>query len=230
MVALAGQLGLEIILGAFLAGALVGVLDRDTASHPTFRRKLEAIGYGFCIPVFFVASGARLDLQGLVAEPAALLRVPAFLLALLLARGLPALLYRNRTGWRGAVAAGLLQATSLPFLVTAGAIGIATGTISPVTAAALTCAGLVSVMIFPTLALVLLRPAGRGPGAGSAPADHDRARREVLQAASVRSDDQRRQRQADQQSPEHGPRQAERLPIEPDDADPADQLADAAPG
>src|ERR687894_619234 len=117
-VALAEGFGLELILGAFLAGALVGLLDRDTSSHPHFRTKLEALGYGFLIPVFFVSSGIRLDLQGLIAEPSALLRVPVLLAALLLVRGVPALLYAPTLGRSHAVAAGLLQATSLPFLVT----------------------------------------------------------------------------------------------------------------
>ena len=75
-VALAAKLGLETILGAFLAGAVVGLVDKDTSSHPHFRTKLEALGYGFLIPVFFVASGLRLDLAGLVDDPSALARVP----------------------------------------------------------------------------------------------------------------------------------------------------------
>jgi Kef-type K+ transport system membrane component KefB len=91
-VAIAERFGLETILGAFLAGVLVSLVDRDSASHPHFRTKLEAVGYGFLVPVFFVTSGVRLDLQGLVGQPSALLRVPVFLLALLLIRGLPALL------------------------------------------------------------------------------------------------------------------------------------------
>src|SRR5207248_3415935 len=89
-VALAEAFGLESILGAFLAGAVVGLLDRDTTSHPRFRIKLEAIGYGFLVPVFFVTSGLRLDLTGLLASPAAWARGPLFLAALLLARGIPA--------------------------------------------------------------------------------------------------------------------------------------------
>ena len=92
-VALAERFGLETILGAFLAGAVVSLLDRDSATHPHFRIKLEAIGYGFLVPVFFVARGVQLDLHGLFAEPSALLRVPVFLPALLMVRGLPALLY-----------------------------------------------------------------------------------------------------------------------------------------
>ena len=161
-VALAEGFGLETILGAFLAGALLGLIDRDTSSHPHFRTKLEAIGYGFLIPVFFVASGVRLDLQGLIAEPGALLRVPVLLVALLLVRGLPALLYAGTLGWPKAVAAGLLQATSLPFLVTAATIGMEVGTISPTTGAALVCAGLLSVVLFPSLAVSRLRDSSSG--------------------------------------------------------------------
>ncbi|MGA9101032.1 cation:proton antiporter [Aeromicrobium sp.] len=156
-VALAEQFGLESILGAFMAGAVVGLVDRDSASHPHFRTKLEAIGYGFLIPVFFVSSGLRLDLSGLMENPSALARVPVFVVALLVVRGLPALLFSRFLDHRSVVAAGLLQATSLPFVVTATQIGVLTGLISGVTAAALVCAGLLSVVAFPVLALGLLR-------------------------------------------------------------------------
>ena len=156
-VALAERLGLETILGAFIAGALLSLVDRDTSTHPNFRLKLEAIGYGFVVPVFFVASGLRFDLDSLLASPSAFARVPLFLLALLLVRGTPALLYRKRIGTRGAVAAGLLQATSLPFIVTATEIGLLLHLITPVNGAALISAGLLSVVIFPLVALGLLR-------------------------------------------------------------------------
>ena len=126
-VALAEQFGLESILGAFMAGAVVGLVDRDSASHPNFRVKLEAIGYGFLIPVFFVTSGLRLDLSGLLENPSALARVPVFAVALLLVRGLPALLFGRLFDRRAVLAAGLLQATSLPFIVTATQIGVLTG-------------------------------------------------------------------------------------------------------
>jgi Kef-type K+ transport system membrane component KefB len=182
-VALAERLGLETILGAFLAGALVGLIDRDTASHPQFRAKLEAIGYGFLIPVFFVSSGIRLDLRGLFAEPSALLQVPVFLLALLVVRGVPAVLYRRSLGTAGAVAAGLLQATSLPFLVTAAQIATVTGRLSSTTAAALVCAGLLSVLIFPAAALgILSRPA-----APSAAVPDQRAGEETGRSSQTRS-------------------------------------------
>src|SRR5437764_3165244 len=164
---LAERFGLESILGAFLAGAVVSLVDRDSSSHPHFRTKLEAIGYGFVVPVFFVSSGVRLDLTGLLAHPSALARVPLFLVALLVARGVPALLGLRSQGWRATVAIGLLQATSLPFIVTATQIGTTLGKISPVTGAALVCAGLLSVLIFPLVALGLLRgqpPAQRPAG------------------------------------------------------------------
>jgi len=165
-VAVAQEIGLEAILGAFLAGAVLSAADRGARSHPHFRLKLEAIGFGFLVPVFFVASGIRFDLGALTDSPAAIARVPLFLLALLLVRGLPAALYVRRAGRRPAVAAGLLQATSLPFLVTAVQIGLATDTIGAATGAALVFAGLLSVVLFPVTALALLgRPAPTPEGA-----------------------------------------------------------------
>jgi Kef-type K+ transport system membrane component KefB len=161
-VALAEGLGLETILGAFLAGAILNLVDRDAMSHPHFRLKLEAIGYGFLVPVFFVTSGLRFDLQALLASPSAFLRVPLFLLALLVVRGVPAVLYIRTVGRRATLAAALLQATSLPFLVTVTQLGVLLGQITPVTGAALVSAGLVSVVAFPPLALGLLRGGGDG--------------------------------------------------------------------
>jgi Kef-type K+ transport system membrane component KefB len=160
LVVLAEHFGLEAILGAFLAGAVVGAVDRDAAmTHPHFRLKLEAIGYGFLVPVFFVASGIAFDLHALTGEPATLTLVPVFLAALVVARGVPALVYRPLVGTRGAAAAGLLQATSLPFIVTATQIGVDIGALDRSTAAAFVAAGLASALVFPAVALALLRSA-----------------------------------------------------------------------
>jgi Kef-type K+ transport system membrane component KefB len=156
-VALASQLGLEVILGAFIAGALLTLVDRDRAmTHPQFRGKLEAIGFGVFIPVFFVTSGVNYDLSALTASATTLLRVPIFLAALVLARGLPALLYRGLVPGRQVLVAGLMQATSLPFIVAGTAIGRELGVVSAASAAALVAAGLVSVLVFPALSLSLL--------------------------------------------------------------------------
>ena len=119
-VVLAEQLELEAILGAFFAGAIIKLVDRDrTMTHPQFRAKLEAVGYGVFVPFFFVATGVRLDLEALFASGEAIARVPIFLGALLVARGLPALVYRPLATPTQTAAAALLQATSLSFLVVA---------------------------------------------------------------------------------------------------------------
>jgi Kef-type K+ transport system membrane component KefB len=170
-VAVAEQLGLEVILGAFLAGVVVSVVDRDEGmTHPLFRIKLEAIGFGVFIPIFFVSSGMAIDVGALIADPATLILVPLFLGALLAVRGLPAILYRGALGGRRAAAAGLLQATSLPFIVAATQIGTELGVLRPATSAALVAAGLLSVLVFPVSALVLMRRHATLAGAPPSPA------------------------------------------------------------
>ena len=168
----AQRLGLEVILGAFLAGVIVKIADRDVAeTHPEFPVKLQALGYGFFIPFFFVVSGVRFDLAALTSDAGALARVPLFLLALVLARGLPALLYRSRIGPRRTLVAALLQATSLPFIVAAAQIGMELGQLDQATGAALVAAGLLTVLLFPLAAVSVLRGApASGPGTPRAPA------------------------------------------------------------
>jgi Kef-type K+ transport system membrane component KefB len=162
--ALAEQLGLEVILGAFAAGAVLTLVDRDRyMTHPLFRGKLEAIGFGFFIPVFFVASGVRFDLDALLSSMDALVKVPVFLLALLAIRGLPALAYRGDIGVRRSIVAALFQATSLPFIVAATAIGLELDLVGGAEAAALVAAGLLSLLIFPLAGLTILRGGG-APG------------------------------------------------------------------
>jgi len=158
--AAAEALGLEVILGAFMAGAILSLADRDERmTHSDLRLKLEAAGFGFFIPVFFVASGVRFDLEALISEPSNLAMVPVFLVALLVIRGMPALLYRADIGSRRTVVAGLLQATSLPFIVAAVAIGMELELIGSAEGAALIGAGLLSVLLFPLAGLTLLRGA-----------------------------------------------------------------------
>jgi Kef-type K+ transport system membrane component KefB len=169
--AIAENLGLEVILGTFAAGAVLTLADRDQVmTHPVFRRKLEAMGFGLFIPAFFVATGVRYDLGALVASTSTLVMVPIFLAALLVVRGLPALLYRGVLSSRELVAAALMQATSLPFIVAATAIGQELGLIDAAGSAALIGAGLLSVLAFPVTALGLLKPApAQAPLADDAP-------------------------------------------------------------
>ncbi|MDM7856413.1 cation:proton antiporter [Cellulomonas alba] len=158
--AVAAAFGLEAILGAFLAGATVAFLDHDDhADHEQFRPKLQAVGFGALIPYFFVATGMSLDVQSLVDNPSTLARVPVFLAAILVARAVPALVYRRQLGsTRDSVAAGLFQATTLSIPVVGGLIGMRLGLIRPENYVALVTAGLVSVVVFPPLGLLLARP------------------------------------------------------------------------
>jgi Kef-type K+ transport system membrane component KefB len=175
-VALAQRLGLEVILGAFIAGALVSLLgERHAQANAALHEKLEAVGYGVFIPAFFVASGLRFDLGALTQSTSTLLRVPIFLLALVVVRGLPAVLYRRYLGSdRLTVVAGLFQATSLPFIVASTAIGASLHLLSEATAAGLVAAGLLSVLIFPLVGLTMLKRGGPAaappPVAPAAPA------------------------------------------------------------
>jgi Kef-type K+ transport system membrane component KefB len=165
--AVAEALGLEVILGAFIAGTIVSLLDRhEVMTHPDFRRKLEAMGFGFFIPVFFVTSGVRYDLDALLADASNLAMLPIFLAALVVVRGLPALLYRRVLDPRRVAVAALMQATSLPFIVAATAIGLELGLVDAAESAALIGAGLLSVLVFPLLGVTLLR---RGEPDGAEP-------------------------------------------------------------
>ena len=158
LVVVAQLFGLEVILGAFFAGAMLKLLDRDEImTHSGFHTKLQAVGFGVFIPFFFITSGMQLDVRALLAGGAVLALVPVFLVALLLARGLPAVMYRPMVGERGTLAAGLLQATSLPFIVAATGIGMELGLLSPAVGAAMMVAGLLSVVLFPLAALTILR-------------------------------------------------------------------------
>ena len=156
--AAAAELGLEAILGTFIAGAVLTLADPDQVmTHPELRSKLQAIGFGVFIPVFFVSTGVRFDLDALLADASNLVMLPIFLAALLVVRGLPALVYRRAVGARRAVVAGVLQSTSLPFIVAATAIGMDLGLLSAAEGAALVGAGLLSVLLFPVAGLALLR-------------------------------------------------------------------------
>jgi Kef-type K+ transport system membrane component KefB len=103
-----------------------------------------------------VASGVRFDLDALFASSSAIAAIPAFLAALLVARALPALLYGRELDHPRVIAAGLLQATSLPFIVAATEIGRDLGLIDAATSAGFIAAGLVSVLLFPLIAVGLL--------------------------------------------------------------------------
>ncbi|MCJ7671455.1 MAG: cation:proton antiporter, partial [Acidimicrobiia bacterium] len=160
------DLGLDAILGAFMAGALVSVLtdpDKD-ADFGHFRHKLEGLGFGFFIPVFFVATGIGFPVEELFSDASTALRIPLFLLLLLVVRGVPALLFRRDISRTQVVASALMQSTSLSFIVVATTLGVTIGEVRPINAASLIAAGMLSVLIFPATALALLRREERRAG------------------------------------------------------------------
>ena len=161
---IAQRFGLEAILGTFLAGMMLKLADRDGAmTHSHFHEKLTEAGFGFFIPVFFVASGLRLDADALFSNSSTLLHVPVLVAALYLIRGLPAILYVRLLGGRRAGAAGLLQSTTLSFVLIASQIGQELGLLGSSDVAALTAAALVSVLVNPVAALAVLGVSGAEP-------------------------------------------------------------------
>ena len=162
LLVLSEELKFDAILGAFMAGALIAALtdpDRE-ADLGHLRHKLDGIGFGLFVPVFFVTTGLTFPVNQLFSDASALIRVPVFLALLLAVRGIPALLLRSDSTRRETAAAGLLQATSLSFIVVATQIGVQLHELRPVNAASLVAAGMLSVLIFPAIALALLKEPG----------------------------------------------------------------------
>jgi Kef-type K+ transport system membrane component KefB len=191
LAAAADRLGFEAILGAFLAGAVLRLIDKPAdGGRPQLQVKLSGIGYGFLVPVFFVYSGVTFDIQSLLRHPVTLARVPVFLLALLVVRCLPsALVYRRQIGARAAAGAGLLQSVSLPLIVVGTQIGLRLHLMVPANAAALVAAGLLSVIVFPIPGLRLLRGTDGPTGQAAKQAPPDQRTRlcsQLTQAVNLR--------------------------------------------
>ena len=151
LLVLASRFGLDVVLGAFLAGVVLR--QWAPGDVEALEDKLDAIGYGFFIPIFFVSSGMSLDLQSIVDAPA---RLVVFFVLLVAVRGLPSMLiYRGVLEPRERLQMTLLTATALPLLVALAAIGLDSGHMLPENAAALVGAGVLSVMFFPAAAVQL---------------------------------------------------------------------------
>jgi Kef-type K+ transport system membrane component KefB len=160
---IAEEFGLDVVLGAFLAGT---VLRRWAPGDVhALEGKLDAVAYGFFIPVFFVSSGMTLDIRSIAEAPARLL---VFFVLLLLVRGLPALVvYRTALPTMQRIQMVLLTATALPLLVALAEIGLRNGTMLRENAAALVGAGALSVLVFPTIAVALQRRSRAREATGS---------------------------------------------------------------
>lgn len=146
--ALAEHLGLEVILGAFIAGAIVSALS-VAREHPLFQVKIDAVGYGFFVPVFFILTGARLDLPALLASAEALALIPILLVAIFVVKAIPTWLYRRRYSARECLAAAALLSAQLTLTIAGVEIGRSLGLIDAALGSALVIVALLSVLIAP---------------------------------------------------------------------------------
>ena len=158
LLAIASRFGLDVVLGAVLAGMVLRRwtrrLEVDTTS---LEHKFDTVGYGIFIPIFFITSGMTLDLKALSQDP---LRLLIFFGLLLVVRGLPSLLvYRRALRLRQRVEMTFITATTMPLLIALAEIGQRDGVMLPATAAALVGAGVLSVLVYPLIAVTLHRSA-----------------------------------------------------------------------
>lgn len=158
MLGLAEVLGLDTLLGAFAAGVIARLILHGSApeSAEPVMEKVEAMGFGFLVPVFYVVTGIEFDLSALLSGGRALLLLPLFLALFLLVRGLPVyVLAPPDLTRRDRKALTLFAATALPLVVAITTIGVDEGTMRTDEAAALVGAAMVSVLVFPLVALRL---------------------------------------------------------------------------
>jgi Kef-type K+ transport system membrane component KefB len=168
--ALASSLGLDLLLGGFVAGVIARIALKGREVQ-VFESKLTAVGYGFFIPFFFVVSGIEFDLAALTDTPLRLLELPLFLALFLVVRGGPALLlYRGVLDLRDRTALAVFSATELPLVVAITTIAVEEGHMRSATAASLVGAGILSTAVLPIVGLRLRAGRVSPEAAGTVPA------------------------------------------------------------
>jgi len=162
LLALASRFGLDVVLGAVLAGIVLrGWTQHLRMDTESLEHKFNAVGYGLFIPIFFISSGMTLDLKSISEDP---LRLLLFFGLLIVVRGLPSLLvYRRALAPVQRVEMTFITATSLPLLIALATIGEQDGVMLPATAASMIGAGVLSVLVFPLIAVSLHRRAALTP-------------------------------------------------------------------
>ncbi|MGY6276412.1 cation:proton antiporter [Methylomonas sp. MgM2] len=151
LVALASKFGINVVIGAFAAGLVVNLCTEGEASAD-LRHSLNAIGYGFLIPFFFISAGMRFDIGALWSTPLVPVQIVILLLLLVLVRGAPIVLYGKLLTAEQRLPFALYSATGLPLIVIVSEIGVSSGLMSPDKGAVLVSAGMISVVLFPALA------------------------------------------------------------------------------
>ncbi|MDA3922875.1 MAG: cation:proton antiporter [Salinisphaera sp.] len=170
-IALAESLGIENILGAFLAGVIVSLMSGQKSF--VLREKLDAIGYGFFIPIFFIMVGVKFDLPALLGsnspwETVGLLVVAAFAVKLV-----GALVFRVAFGWRETAGAATLLSARLSLIIAVSAIGVEIGVISLALNAAIILVAIISCLLAP-IAFTRLAPPEYQSGRSIMVVGHDR--------------------------------------------------------
>jgi Kef-type K+ transport system membrane component KefB/Trk K+ transport system NAD-binding subunit len=149
LVVLAQALGVQLILGAFLAGAITSMIAGE--ERTPLREKLDAIGYGFFVPIFFISVGANFDLGALISSRAVLLLVPVLVVAAYLVKLLPSGVYVPGNGWRKALATGTLLSSRVSLIIAAAAIALDLKMITPATNSAVILLAVVTCTVSPIL-------------------------------------------------------------------------------
>jgi Trk K+ transport system NAD-binding subunit len=161
-VAMAESLGVELILGAFLAGMLVGLFK--SPQDDSLVNKLEAFGFGLFIPIFFIVTGANLNIQALIANPQNLIFLPVLLVLSIFVKLVPALILKSRIGWRSSIATGILLNTHLSIEVAIAIIGEQLGLITAATSAVIIVFAILTVILMPIIFNLIQPPTARESG------------------------------------------------------------------
>jgi len=151
---LAAKFGLNIVLGAFTAGMVVRLAIKGTEGE-LLQHKLDAIGYGFLIPIFFIVAGMKFELSALWSTPLAPIQIALLSGLLVLVRGVPLFFYKHELTAEEKIPFMFYSATGLPLIVIISEIGVSSGLMPPDRASILVSAGMVSVLLFPVLAVKL---------------------------------------------------------------------------
>lgn len=154
LVTLAATFGLNIVLGAFVAGMVVGLAIKGNEGE-LLRHKLDAIGYGFLIPIFFIVAGMRFEVSALWSAPLAPVQIALLLALMLLVRAVPLFLYKKELASEERLPFALYSATGLPLIIIISEIGVSSGLMPQDRASILVSAGMISVLLFPILAVKL---------------------------------------------------------------------------
>lgn len=147
LVALAEGVGAEYILGAFLAGVVVSLLNPDEEMV----EKLDSFGYGFFIPIFFIMVGVDLNIPSLIKEPSLLLIIPVLILAFIVSKLIPVLFIKRWFDTKTTIASAFLLTSTLSLVIAAAKIAEQLKTISAETSGILILSAVITCVFVPII-------------------------------------------------------------------------------